>query len=115
MLGHHQRKHAKETRFGPCDAFVRCQQINENSNSKKKRVTQTVTRFVRVGRSGASDAQTRNKRVTDHVTRLFRVTLFSSNVINGLSEPASPQAYMLKYVVVNIQDQTLTRGVSLPV
>jgi hypothetical protein len=48
-----------------------CEQINENSNNKKKRVTQTVTRLVCGGRSGTINAETPKKRVTDYVTRLF--------------------------------------------
>ena len=75
----------------------RCEQINEKSNSKNKRVTQTVTRLVCVGRSGASDKKNanqsrhgpcdafvgrdqiiensnrKNKRVTQTVTRLVCV------------------------------------------
>ena len=77
--GHHQRKNAKQTRHGLCDAFVRCDQINENINSKKQRVTHTVTRSVCVGRPGTINAKTQNKRVTDHVTRLFVVNKISEN------------------------------------
>ena len=54
-----------------------CEQINENSNNKKKRVTQTVTRLVCDERTETIDAQSRDKRVTVHVTRLFVVGSFT--------------------------------------